>query len=805
VSARFPRGPAAFAGAAAALALLEASRALWGAEFSAAALGGRVLFLVAVLLAAAVLRPGRRPDGRWRVPGAAALALLPAGGLAALLAAAVGSDAAAWTGLAVFEAATLAAALMPAFPHSRAVRAITVLLFAGASGGVPMALLELESRFAHEEIFVALEAFLLAGVWLALWLSARRLFPARGEIAAGLDLRPGPLGAASLALVGLLLAVSVAAWQRSFSPVEAPEFPGISAEAPFLCGQGRPDRETYDGRRVFEELLSRVEANPRQGPPGAGMLALATGSEHFAGEFRSRLLEEARRRDFSDRGETKYWQYEASLRAYYYPRVRQAFPGLFPAEEERELASWFHEINRRALSRSLDDAIYALAFAKRLEGPYENQEIGAGLIALLQAGGLAAPGLSARNREYLERVPRGWNGRFRNSDDSYGYQSEWINNAWFQRLGRAPAPRETTRRSFEWLLLQAEPDGLAPDYNPAVAPQLPGTAYLGARLLSDARLLWLAGRSLEAFARRGIPLPAQPGAERPAEFDGTSPTSGSCLLYAEAGTPNRVGPLAPDKIVLRDGWTRDSAYLLWNLRFAGWHRYRATNAIAAVRWAEPVVVEKRGRPFGWLPLERRLFRDKRIPREFTNALLVPPDGLAAAIAGLAGFGGPWAQDPPSFAQVEEFRTAAAADTAVATISGWRGWRQRRAIALHRDGPIVVVDRASGPSGRRAAIAWHLRGEARGESPRRFRLGRELRAELVLVPLGEPAGGVESAAGLEPLELDVLYRPRAAGRLDLASVFLPETWTGASVAVRRSPSGETLEIGRGETRLSMPLP
>jgi hypothetical protein len=680
-----------------------------------------------------------------------------------------------------------------------------MLLLAGASGGVPMALLELESRFSHEEIFVLLQAGLLASVWLALWLSARRFFPARAASSGGLDLRPGALGAASLALAALLLAVSVAAWQRSFSPAEAPGFPGITPEAPFLCGQGRPDRETYDGRRVFAELLSRVEASPRQGPPEAGMLALATGSESSAGAFRSRLLEEARRRDFSERGETKYWQYEASLRAYYYPRVRRAFPGLFPAEEERELESWFHAINRRALSRSLDDAIYALAFAKRLEGPYENQENGAGLIALLEAGGLAAPGLSERNREYLKRAPRGWDGRFRNNDDSYGYQSEWINNAWFQSPRESPARHAAMRRSFEWLLLQAEPDGLAPDYNPAVAPQLPGTAYLGALLLSDARLLWLAGRSLDAFARRGIAQPAQPGAERAVELDGTSPASGSCLLYAEAGTPNRVGPLAPDKIVLRDGWTRDSAYLLWNLRFTGWHRYRATNAVAALRWAEPVVVERRGQPLPWLPLERRLFRDKRIPREFTNGLLVPPDGLAAALSVLAGFGGPWAQDPPAFARVEDFHNWGGGDRAAAAISGWRGWRHRRAITLLREGPIVVVDRASGPSGRRAAVVWHLRGRAAETPSPPFRLSLQSRGELVLLPLGDEAALLESAAGAAPSELDVLYRPRAGGRLDLASVFLPERWAGANVVLRRSPSGATLDISVGQARLSVPLP
>ena len=72
---------------------------------------------------------------------------------------------------------------------------------------------------------------------------------------------------------------------------------------------------------------------------------------------------------------------------------------------------------------------------------------------------------------------------------------------------------------------------------------------------------------------------AQPGAERPLDLAGESPHVGSCLLYGDSGLPTQVGPLAPDKIVFRDGWTPGAAYLLLNLRFSGWHRYKATNTI----------------------------------------------------------------------------------------------------------------------------------------------------------------------------------------------------------------------------------
>ncbi|MGH9367315.1 MAG: hypothetical protein ACRD3M_06550 [Thermoanaerobaculia bacterium] len=798
------RTVAGIAGGLAALLLLEVSRAASGLAFSVPALFGRALFCAAVLFAAGLCRPARLSGGRWRIPRAA-LAVASTGALAALVAALSQSIAAAWVALAALFASTLAAASVATGEGRRGTKALWILLLAAAAGAIPMECVEIESRFAHEEIFVALEALLLAAVWLALRLAAQKLLPPREPAAAGgFTVRPRALGTLALALGACGLAAGLAAWQRSFSPSDAPSFPGISAREPFLCGEGRPDPRSVEAGGVFARLLSRVEAGSRKAAPEEGMLALAAGDPKRAAAFRARLLEEAAQEEFSQRGETKYWQYEASQRAYYYPRVRAAFPRLFSTEEQRQLAAWFRAINRRALAAGLDDFLYALALAKRPEGPYENQENGAGLLALLEAGGLAAPELSARNRRYLDRARRGWEGRFRNNDDSYGYQPEWINNAYFLSLRSGRAPRDSLRRSFEWLLLQAEPDGSPPDYNAAVPPMLPGTAYLGATLLTDPRLLWLAGRSLEGFARRGLSLPAQPGIERPANLEARSPSTGSCLLYADSGLPNRVGPLAPDKIVLRDGWSEGSAYLLWNLRFTGWHRYRATNAVLTVRQGEVLVREKRGEPFSWLPLERRIFRDKRIPREHTNGLLVEPTGFAAAVARLTGFGGPWAQDPPHFARVEEFRTGEASDRAGATVSGWRGWRHRRSIHFQKGGPIVVVDEAAGPSRRAAAIAWHLRGRA-GPGAGRFRLGSASDAELVLVPLEEPGGLVESRPGSGPLDLDILYRPPATGRLHLASVFLTGRWSGARTELRRAGAGRALEITRDGERLSVPLP
>jgi hypothetical protein len=797
-----------WAAAAALLAVLtlEGSRILAGSAVSAVSLCESALFVALVLVVARASRPAAMPDGRWRLP-AAGVAVAAAGLLGALAAAHYGNAFAAGISIAAFFALSLAAGNVEARPRRRAGKSMRVIALAAGAGVLPLSAVEIESRFAHEEIFVALAALALTLAWLALWLAVTALFPAGPPAPErGLALRPGALGIVAALLAAGGLVGTLARYQDSFSAAAPPAFPGISPDNPFLCGEAPADPETFDGPGVFAALLQRVEAHRPRTPPEEGMLALATGDAARAEAFRSGLLEEVAGEVFSRRGETKYWQYEASLRAYYYPRVSAAFPGLFAPEERRGVGDWFAKINRRALAWDSDDVIYAIAFAKSPEGPYENQENGAGLLALLEAEGLAAPALSPRNRRYLDRARRGWEGRFRNNDDSYGYQAEWINNAFFQSLRSGRAPEAAIRRSFRWLLLQAPPDGFPPDYNAGVPPLLPATAYLGATLLRDPNLLWLSGRGVRSFARRGLALAAQPGVERPVEFPGRSPASGSCLLYADSGLPNRVGPLAPDKIVFRDGWGEDSAYALLNLRFSGWHRYRATNSLVLLRRGEDLVGEKRGQPFSWLPLERRIFRDKRIPREHTNGLLVEPTGFAAATSRLLGFGGPWAQDPPHFARVEAFETGAAADRSATAVSDWRGWSHRRTIVFHHGGPIVVVDEAAGPPARAAAVAWHVSGRA-GSGPLRFFLGRASDAELVLLPLQTPGGAVERrpVAGAGGPDLDLLYRPARRGSLGLASVFLMGRWSGARAEFRVGQGGRSLEIQTGGESLSVPLP
>jgi hypothetical protein len=96
--------------------------------------------------------------------------------------------------------------------------------------------------------------------------------------------------------------------------------------------------------------------------------------------------------------------------------------------------------------------------------------------------------------------------------------------------------------------------------------------------------------------------------------------------------------------------------------------------------------------------------------------------MAAVLYTLTGAGGPWAQDPPYYAEVVAFETGEEMDRAHIRLTGWRGWQQDRWIYFyHNGGPVVVVDEARGPAGAVAAFIWHLNNaKTVGES--RFRLG-----------------------------------------------------------------------------------
>ncbi|MGB9872943.1 MAG: hypothetical protein ACPLYD_14965, partial [Anaerolineae bacterium] len=386
---------------------LEGGRLVVGAPFAWAGLAARWGFVAGVLAAVSISHSYPAQGPHWTWPGLLWLVLGAAAGLAYGL---TGATGAAWALVGTAWVLLLGLEALLTDTRSRLRRWAWRVLLALTAGVFPVALSQLESRFADEEFFVALEAMVLALFWLLL-LGTYRFVLSRtpNPTLWGPRLDRRGIGLVFLLLVFGGLNGTVRAYRHSFYPPVAPTYPGISEQSPFLCGQVPPDPQTYDGRDVFVRILARVEANPRKGTPEYGMLALGTGERRWAELFRESLLKEVDERRYTGPAHSvKSVQFEAALRAYYYPRVRDRFPGLFSEAEDQAIRAWFAAINRRALTVEWVDLMYALAFSKWPEGPYENQENGAGLLALLEAEGLADPSLSAANRDYLARNRRGW-------------------------------------------------------------------------------------------------------------------------------------------------------------------------------------------------------------------------------------------------------------------------------------------------------------------------------------------------------------------------------------------------------------
>lgn len=709
--------------------------------------------------------------------------------------------------LALFYGLALAYSWMIMADKHAIIRWVLLFILAAVMGALPVALVQVLNRFSDEEFFVALQAASLSLYWLLLWVALNKwkksidlsTRPAFVRIN-----RPVFLTLAGLLLVGFI-SVAFYAYQHSFYPAAVPGYAGVSEQQPFLCGDAADPVESassVNASNVYEKYLADLAGKPQKSVSDEAALYLGTGDDQWAQAFHEDLMKEAGERLFTQPANSvKSIQYDAALRVYYYTQMKAADPNLFTPEEQAQVQQWFQQINQRALTVEWVDWLYALAFSKMPEGPYENQENGAGLLALIEKGGYADPQLSAKNQEYLANNPRGWQARFRNTDDAIIYQPEWLNNALFQSMFTGKAPPLNMSLSFEWLMLQALPDGRSPQYNHPSQPYLMGSFYLGASLLKDGQLLWLADKALDSMPADRVM--AQPGAEQPLDLTGNLPTVGSCLLYGDSGLPNQVGPLAPDKIVFRDGWNVGDAYLLLNLRFTGWHRYKATNSIVVLDEDGPLVSEDvTGSSFKWLPTGRSLFRDKRIPRENLNGFLVGRQGMDEALYLLTGIGGPWAQDPPFYATVQSFKTGQGLDYARTSLTDWNGWNQTRSIFFYHNGPIVVYDEAQGPSNQAAALSWHVAGRSEGQDNRFALDNGKQQMEMVMLPQSQ--GGIHLEAENGAGDQAIIYQAPSNGSMQLITVFLDSDWAGAEVTFQNTQGEATVKVQKNGNLCSIPL-
>jgi hypothetical protein len=764
------------------------------------------LFTATVFFVADACRPqsGRTRRVRLPIPFVISLSLLVT---AMLVHHFTESTLSAWTAIGIFYALLLGFVSCSVSEDAPWYRTAVELSAAAIATTTPAAANQIITRFSSEEFLVIVECIILAFYWILLRFSYHTISKSSSNSVSNCISIPHYAATLSMVLSVIVLGWhTIRSYQQSFFPKTADVIQGISETSPFYCGISPSGRATYSAENVFQELLDRVAGNPENDATEFGMLALGTSDETWAELFRDSLLEEAEENLFiNDDWSVKYGQYLAAQRVYYYARVRQAFPQLFDPAQDRRIREWFAAVNRRALTAGPVDLMYGLAFATWPQGPYENQETGAGLLSLLEANGLGDPSLTEENRQYLARNERGWSKGFRVTDDAAPYQPEWIENAWYQSLYSGQGNAENMDRSFEWLKLLAPPDGGPLAFNHRAVSPIADISWLAAVLTRNSDYVWLAGRALDSLQKTGGFLSAQPGAEVPLSGEAKSPTTGSCLLYGPSGVPTRAGPLAADKIVLRGGWEADDLYLLLNLRFSGWHRYKATNSVIQISQGGPLVVENVDRSAsGWLPLGRRLFRDKRIPRENLNGLIIAKRGLSEVLYRLTGVEGPWAQDPPHFARVSRFNPGQDFDVSTSHIDDWHGWNHDRSILFFPAGVIVIIDETNGPQHQKGAIVWHFSGGYPSPNSRIQLRGKNEPngpAEVMLLPLSNVKENfanirAENRKDILRAQLDVSEN----GILEMATVFLTQKWVGAEVSVVDS----VIEIRQENATILVPI-
>jgi len=666
------------------------------------------------------------------------------------------------------------------FSKNKFVYLLQLIIWSGCIGTFLISIDQIQTGFSEEEFFTAVQTIELWMFIFFLSLANERIikqFAQKQKIISS-KVRIFVSGITLIIFI-LFLYFSLSKYQRSFYPQTASLYPGITQIEPFLCSTLNNSKTSYpmrDSQQIFEIVIQKIIANPYKNLPEFGFLSLVTEDQKWQTLFHDYLLEEANQGEYTEPANSvKYDQYYAATRIYYFSRVVEKYPELFTQVETTVLKNWFADINRRAMTVEWVDWMYASAFSKWPEGPYENQEIGSGLLSLLLANNLSAPELIERNVDYLERNRKGWQERFRNTDDAFIYQSIWITNAYFQSLYFGDTGiKENMEKSFEWLLVQTMPGGGAPQYNFPENSSLLGVMLFGASLTQNGQYLWLAERALEKLNESEGDLYAYPGMEniRNVAISVEEPKKGSCLIYGNSGLPNQEGPLAPDKLVFRSGWSDNDSYLLLNLRSMGWHKYKSTGTISAIFQGQNLISEiYKNENFNWLPAGRSKFRDKRIPREILNGFIIERFGLNKVLCDLLFCQSEWAQNPPFYMSIDSFDLKESFDYIKTSLQNWGGWNYQREIFFYHDGPIFIVDRAIGGPKQKAGISWIISGKISQIENQLWAENQFSKSQSIFVPLDSTSMNDFQMSGEDDNPSRLLIGSKN-GQIRLLSIVMP---------------------------------
>jgi len=509
----------------------------------------------------------------------------------------------------------------------------------------------------------------------------------------------------------------------------------------YECGKISSENEIRPFSYNKETLIEYLKDRPEQTIDILFYIYYLSENKEDGLKFKEMLLDEASNKKFVGiSNSVKAWQFQAMHRAYYYDLIMEKNNDFFTTLEKELILDWFKEINEHTYEITWVSYAYGFINKKLPEGPYENQEIGIGLLSVLsEILKEKYPELAKRNLEYVEKYGIGWKYNFRNPDDQIVYaQQAWQKNAFMMAKygGHEEYLRgENSKASFEWVMLQWPPNGMAPAYDVPVDWTPFDTMILGSYLHDDGRYLWVAEKMLEdELENEDRKIDLILGLENFENIPNVQkPDTGSCYIEGTIGIGLQPKGLMPDKIVIRDGWDEDSLYALLNMRFSGWHSYKATNSFVSIMYGEPFVVEKMDlERHDWLPKGKADHRDKKIDRTELNGFIMETKGLEEIVNKITGHGSSWHQDPPKFAEKSFMYTTENADFIKTKMSNWHGWDHNRISILVKDGYLVVFDNAKGNDSRTIGITWNLKGNAT-LSPNSIRLVQEPYAVNVHYP------------------------------------------------------------------------
>jgi len=468
------------------------------------------------------------------------------------------------------------------------------------------------------------------------------------------------------------------------------------------------------------QLIDFLKSKPEQSIDILFQLFYLTNDEQYSINFKETLLQDIKNNKFLGiSNSVKAWQYKVMHYAYYYDLMLEKNPMLFSPSEEEIILNWFKELNDQTYEITWVSFAYGFINKKLPEGPYENQEIGMGVLSILsKVLEERYPELAKRNQDYIEKYGIGWKHNFRNPDDQIVYaQQAWQKNAFMMANygGYEDSLRSgNSKNSFEWVLLQWPSNGMSPAYNVPRDWTPFDTMMLGSYLHNDGRYLWISEKMLENEIindKREIDFIL--GLEYFENFPNVEkPKIGSCYIEGTTGIGLNPKDLKPDKVVLRDGWDKDSLFALLNLRFSGWHSYKATNSFISIMYGEPFVLEKLDlERHDWLPKGKADHRDKKIERTHLNGFILQSKGLEKIIFDITGYGSMWHQDPPRFAEKSFFKSTAMADFIKTSIFDWHGWDHNRISILVKEDYLVIIDNAEGEDARTVGLSWNMKGDS----------------------------------------------------------------------------------------------